>query len=63
MLVIFAFQYLLLFRNSRYRRITKEFSNESDASRRRGTVVVLAYVIISLGVPFGIMIFGVPARS
>ena len=61
--VTFLAHYLLLFRRGRYRRIFKEFANEAEDSRRRGTIAVLAYVAISVVTLFGVAMAGAIGRS
>lgn len=55
--------YLLLFRGGRYRTIQREFANEAANSRRRGTIAVWSYVVLSFGVFFGVAMIGAAARS
>jgi len=60
---VFFFHYMLLFRGRRYEQIAKEFQGESEESRRRGTLLVWTYILLSFATFFGLAFMIAFARA
>ena len=50
-LLFFATQFLIFFRPNKWKTFFKEFENETKEERRKGTILVWSYIIVSLALP------------
>ena len=50
-LLFFVFQFLIFFRPNKWKTYFKEFENETKEERRKGTIRVWSYIIVSLALP------------
>ena len=50
-LIFFAIQFLIFFRPNKWKTFFKEFENETKEERRKGTIRVWSYIIVSLALP------------
>lgn len=50
-LIFFAIQFLIFFRPNKWKTFFKEFENETKEERRKGTILVWSYIIVSLALP------------
>jgi len=59
-IVALLLSYTTLYRGGRFAKVVQEFEDESDAARRRGSILVLVYVIASAGAFYGVMLATFP---
>lgn len=62
-LIVIAFgvsQYFLLAHKKKYLKIVDEFKKETESQSRKGFLYTWIYIVITIGIPFYIVIFATP---